>query len=200
MMLADGGGALNQSTRKNLAQYDQCISSIELKIAELPPGPLADSYHLALTFALAELSRDRAAIQALFASAMADEAGFDLLRGERAERLTRAYHRLALTSDDAFRDPAALELAIALYAFHMLAILFWLYDRSPEQASTRKLLNLTRELFKLLRPLFFLPMLPQGIAKLAEIVLPELRRASEGAAAHKDPRDGKHEDFDIHRD
>ena len=199
-MQADAGDALSHQTRKNLAQYDHCISSIESKIAELPPGPLADRYHLALTFALAELSKERAAMQALFAAAMAEEAGFDLLRGERADRLSRAYHRLVLASDDALRDPAALELGIAFYTFHMLAVLFWLYDRSPEQASTLTLLNLARELFKLLRPLFFLPMVPQGIAKLAEIVLPELRRASEGAAAHDDPRDGEHENFDIHRD
>ena len=88
--------------------------------------------------------------------------------------LSRTYHRLVLRSDDALRDPKALELGIALYTFHMLLVLFWLYDRSPEQASTRKLVNLARELFKLLRPLFFLPLVPQGIAKLAAIVLPEL--------------------------
>ena len=199
-MRANIGDTLNQSTRKNLTRYDQCISAVESKIAELPTGPLTDRYHLTLTFALAELSKERAAMQALFASAMADEAGFDLLRGERAERLSRAYHLLVLASDDALPDPKALELAIALYTFHMLVIIFWLYDRSPEQASTLKLLNLTRELFKLLRPLFFLPMVPQGIAKLAEIVLPELWRASQGAAAHDDPRDGEYKDFDIHRD
>ncbi len=199
-MQAEAGDTLSRQTRKNLAQYDQFISSIEAKIAELPPGPLADRYHLALTFALAALSSERGAMQALFAAAMAEEAGFDLLRGERAERLSRAYHRLVLASDDALSDPKALELSIALYSFHMLAILFWLYDRSPKQAATRKLLTLTRELFKLLRSLFFLPMVPQGITKLAEILRPELTRASEGAAAHDDPRDGEHKDFNIHRD
>ncbi len=199
-MQAGAGDTLSHETRKNLARYDQSISAIESKIAELPPGPVADGYHLALSFALAELSNDRTAMQALFAAAMAEEAGFDLLRGERADRLSRAYHRLVLTSDDALRDSGALELGIAFYTFHMLVTLFWLYDRSPEQTSTLKLLNLTRELFKLLRPLFFLPMVPQGIAKLAEIVLPELRPASEGAAAHDDPRDREHEDFDVHRD
>lgn len=200
MTQAGAGQILSCQTRKNLAPYDQCIASIESKIAELPPGPLADRYHHALTIALAELKKERAAMQALFAAAMDERAGFDLLRGERADRLSRAYHRLVLASDDALRDPTALELAISLYTFHMLLILFWLYDRSPGQASTYKLLNLMRELFKLLRPLFFLPLVPQGIAKLSEIVLPELRRASEGAAAHDDPRDGEHKDFDIHRD
>ena len=187
-------------TPPNLALYHQCISSIEAKIAELPPGQLADRYHQSLAHALAEMAKERAAMQALFGAAMAEDAGFDVMRGERAERLSRAYHGLVLASDDALRDPKALELAIALYTIHMMILLFWLYDRSPEQASTRKLVTLARELFKLLRPLFFLPLVPQGIANLAAIMLPEISRASEGAAAHDDARDGEQKDFNIHRD
>lgn len=184
----------------NLALYHQRIAAIEAKIADLPPGSVADRYHHALTFALAEMAKERATMQALFAAAMAEDAGFDLMRGERAERLSRAYHGLVLASDDALRDPKALELGIALYTIHMMLVLFWLYDRSPEQASTRKLATLAHELFKLLRPLFFLPIAPQVIARLAAILLPEIRRASEGAAAQDDPRDGEHQDFNIHRD
>lgn len=184
----------------NLALYHRCIAAIEAKIADLPPGPVADRYHQALSFALAEMAKERAAMQTLFAAAMAEDAGFDLMRGERAERLSRAYHGLVLASDDALPDPKALELGIALYTIHTMLLLFWLYDRSPEQASTRKLATLAHELFKLLRPLFFLPMAPQVIARLAAILLPEIRPASEGAAAKDDSRDGEHQNFDIHRD
>ena len=98
------------------------------------------------------------------------------------------------------QEPKARELGIALYTFHMLVVVFWLYDRSPGQASTGKLVRLVHELFKLIRPMFFLPMIPQGIARLAEIVLPDLGDSSVGAAAQDDPRDGQHQDFDIHRD
>lgn len=187
-----------RDTTRRLALYDQVLDSLESIIDELPAGQIADRYHQSLTHALALMAEERKATAALFAAALADDADFDLLRGERAERLTRAYHQLVTKSDDA--HPKALELGIALYTFHMLIVLFWLYDRSPKQESTRKLLDLTRDLFKLLRPMFFLPMAPQGIAKLAEIVLPELKRESERAAAQEDPRDGEHQDFDIHRD
>ncbi len=189
-----------RDTARRLALYDEFLDSHEAAIDELPYGQIADRYHRSLTSALALMAGERKAMAALFAAALAEDAPFDLLRGERAARLTRAYHRLVTKSDDALGEPKALELGIALYTFHMLIVLFWLYDRSPEQESTRKLLNLTRDLFKLLRPMFFLPMVPQGIARLAEIVLPELKRESERAAAQEDPRDSEHQDFDIHRD
>ena len=190
-------------TSRQLTLYDQFIDSLAAGIDELPSGPLAERYHQALRHALSLMSRERGAMAALFAAALVEEeeeGDFDLLRGERAERLARAYHRLVLRSSDALPDPKALELAIALYTFHMLVILFWLYDRSPDGSSTQKLLRLTRELFKWLRPLFILPLAPQGIAKLAEIVLPGLKPESVRAAAQDDPRDSEHQNFDIHRD
>ena len=187
-------------TSRQWTRYDQFIDSLAAGIDELPSGPLAERYHQALRHALSLMSRERGAMAALFAAALVAEEDCDLLHGERAERLARAYHRLVLRSSDALPEPKALELAIALYTFHMLVILFWLYDRSPDGSSTQKLLRLMRELFKWLRPLFILPLAPQGIAKLAEIVLPGLKPESVRAAAQDDPRDSEHQNFDIHRD
>lgn len=197
-MSAISNEAPNSENLRRLARYDQFLLAFEATIDDLPSGPIADRYHQSLRQALALMAGERAALAALYAAALAEDAHFDLLRGQQAERLSRAYQRLALASDDA--QPKALELGIALYSFHQLIVLFWLYDRSPEQEATQRLLKLTRELFKLLRPMFFLPMVPQGIAKLADIVLPELKRKSERAAAQEDPRDGEHQDLDIHRD
>lgn len=179
--------------------YDGHLATLEATIDSLAPGQLADRYHQSLKAALETMSGQRGELAALFGMAMADEAGLDLMRGDGAERLARAYHRLVLKSDDALPDPKALQMGIALYAFHMLALLFWLYDRSPDQAATRKLLPWAHELFKLLRPLYLLPLIPQGVARLASIVMPELLRKSQRATAQNDARDGQHQDFDIHR-
>lgn len=183
-----------------LKRYDQLLLAFEATIDDLPSGPIADRFHQSLRQTLALMAGERPALASLYAAALAEDANFDLLRGQRAERLSLAYHRLVLASDDALRGSKALELGIALYSFHQLIVLFWLYDRSPEKEATQRLLILTRELFKVLRPMFFLPKIPQGIASLAEIVLPELKRKSERAAAQEDPRDGEHQDFDIHCD
>jgi len=183
-----------------LDRYRGHIAALEATMEALPPGQLADRYRQSLEAALAGLAGQRAETQALFAAALAKDADFDLMRGEAAQALSRAYQRLVLESQDALPEAKALELGIALYTIHMLVILFWLYDRSPDQASTGKLIRLAHELFKLLRPLFILPLIPGGIAKLAAIVLPELRRPLDGAAAQDDARDRQHQDFDIHGD
>jgi len=194
----DNSGDAGQPSLVHL--YDRHIASMEAALDSPAPGQVADRYRQSLEAALEAMSSQRGELAALFSAAMTDEASLDLVRGDGAERLARAYHRLVLRSDDALRDPKALQLGIALYAIHMLVVLFWLYDRSPDQAATQKLLGWAHELFKLLRPLYLLPMIPQGIAKLAAIVMPELLRRSERAAAQNDARDSHHQDFDIHRE
>ena len=137
---------------------------------------------------------------ALFAGAMRSDADVSLMENPQGQLLSNAYRQLVLESDDALREPKAAELGIVLYTFHMLLILFWLYDRSPGQVSTERLLDFVHEIFRLLRPMFFLPMVPQGIAKLAQIVMPDQKQVANsiGATAQDDTRDGQHEDFDIH--
>lgn len=165
-----------------------------------PAGQLAERYHKVLQHAIDRLSVDRGALTMLFAAAMAEDADLDVMSGALAQRLASAYHLLVLESDDALRDNKALELGIALYTMHMLVVLFWLYDRSPGQASTQKLLRFVHELFRLLRPMFFMPMIPQGIAKLAEIVMPQMVGRSISAAAQENTGDGQQQDLDVHGD
>ena len=169
------------------ALYAGRIDELVAIIDALPAGQLVDRYHKVLNHALAGMAADRGALAALFAAAMAGEADIELMTGAPGERLASAYYRLVRESQDALRDPKARDLGVALYTAHMLLVLFWLYDRSPGQAATRKLLRFVQDIFKLLRPMFFLPMFPQGIARLAEIVMPQLVGRSVGAAAQENP-------------
>lgn len=186
---------------------DIALTLVQAKIAELArhidslaAGAMADRYSQTLSFAIQTLSQDREAVAAVFAGAMLDAAEFDLLSGSSAQRLTVALERLVLESDDALRGRQARDMTAALFTILMLVLLFWCYDRSPERKSTGSLLDLARDLFAQLRPLYFLPMAPGAIARLAAIVQPLSESASVGAAAQEDARDGKHQDFDVHRD
>ena len=182
------------------AIYAEHVDDLVKFIDQLAPGQMADRYHAVLSHAVESMAVDRAALAALFGAAMVEDADLQLMAGSQAEQWASAYHRLVRGSQDALREPKALEMGISLYTVQMLLLLFWLYDRSPGQVSTRKLLNFLHELFRLARPLFFMPLIPQGIAKLAHIVMPQLLGDSEGAAAQDDARDGQEQDLDIHRD
>ncbi len=174
------------------------IDELVARIDALPAGAMADRYCLALTFAVHTLAQDREAVVAVFADAMVDCAEFELMSGSSAQRLTIAMERLVLESADALRGQQARDMAAALYATLMQVLIFWCYDRSPGQAATDNLLGLARDLYAQLRPLYFLPMTRQAIARLASIVQPQSQSASEGAAAQNDARDGEHQDFDVH--
>ncbi len=167
------------------ALYEGQLDELVAMVGALPAGQMADRYQQVLRQSLAAMEPDRGALAALFGAALAGEADFDFMRGAPGERLAAAYQRMARESDDALRDPKALELGVALYTAHMLIVLFWLYDRSPGRASTLQLLRFVHDLFKQLRPMFFLPMFPQGIARLAEIVMPQLVGRSISAAAQE---------------
>lgn len=172
--------------------YIEQVDTLALALDGLPPGQLADRYYQALQLTLRRLRPMRGAMSALFAADMRSDAAASMLDSPPGYRLARAYRQMVLDSDDALREAAAADLGAVLYMFHMLLIVFWLYDRSPSQARTEQLLGFVHEMFKLLRPLFFLPMVPQGLAKLARIVQPERQRGNESvsAAAQDDAGDG----------
>ncbi len=183
-----------------LALVQAKIDELAAYIDSLAAGAMADRYSQTLSFALRTLSQDRDVVTAVFASAMVDGAEFDLMSGLSAQRLTAAMERLVLQSDDALREQQARDMGAALYTALMLILVFWCYDRSPGQAVTGDLLGLVCDLFAQVRPLYFLPMAPQAIARLAAIVQPLTEPASVGAAAQKDARDSEHQYLDVHRD
>ena len=198
-----------------LASVQQCFSSKEAAaialvqakfdeltrhIDSLAAGAMAHRYKQALTFAVQLLAQDRDAVAAVFARAMSDDAEFDIMAGSFARKLGAALERLVLQSDDALSAKQARDMGIALHSTLMLVLVFWCYDRSPEQQATSRLLDLVGDLFAQLRPLYLLPMAPQAVARLAGIMQPLLQSASVGAAAQEDTRDREHQDFDVHRD
>ncbi len=139
-------------------------------------GQLTDRYNVVLAQMLINLKPNRIALMALFGAAMRPESNLSLMGTDNnpvSHQLSEGYHQLILTSDDALREPKAQQLGIVLYTFHMLIILFWLYDRTPDQQATDKLRHFIYELFKLLRPMFMFPIIPKAIAKLSQIMMPQ---------------------------
>jgi AcrR family transcriptional regulator len=172
-----------------MSLYQDYIESLIAYIDDLPPGQMADRYTQVLEKTIQILHPHRRALMALFGVAMHPESGISLMGTDDnpiSRRMSQGYHQLVLQSDDALRQPKAEQMGVVLYTFHMLVMLFWLYDRSNQQSSTVKLIGFVHELFKMLRPMFFLPVIPQAIAKLSRIVMPEVatETTSNGVAEH----------------
>lgn len=160
-----------------MALYCDHVDALVAHINTLPAGQMADRYNMVLEEVIRDLTPYRYALMALFGVAMRPDSGISLMGTDNnpiSKQLCDGYYQLVIGSDDALRSPKAEQTGVTLYTFHMLILLFWLYDRSDDQASTQKLLRFVRDLFKMIRPMFFLPTIPQAIAKLSVIVMPHL--------------------------
>ncbi len=160
-----------------MALYCDCVDKLVVYMESLETGQMADRYHQVLTKTLEILSPHRFALMGLFGVAMRPDSDISLMGTDNnpiSKQLSDGYRQVVLGSQDSLREPKATQMGVVLYTFHMLVLLFWLYDRSDNQASSTKLLNFVHDLFKMLRPMFFLPMIPQAIAKLSQIVMPNL--------------------------
>lgn len=165
-----------------MSLYSEHINHLISSMENLPTGQLADRYYEVLEQTLTDFADYRLALMALFGTAMRPDSGLSLMGTDdnpTSLQLTEGYHQLVLSSDDALKEPKALQLSVALYTFHMLVIIFWLYDRTPNQKATHKLTHFVHELFKILRPMFILPMVPQAIAKLSAIIMPSVELTSD---------------------
>jgi hypothetical protein len=83
---------------------------------------------------------------------------------------------------DAPRERQARDLATVLYGAHLALLLFWLYDRSPNQRATEELLSLTCELLSIARRLLRLPPVAKVLARLARVIGPMFDGIVEGQA------------------
>jgi hypothetical protein len=141
----------------------------------LPAGQMADRFAAVLRYTLEGLTPYRSAMTALFGASMDPESGVSVMGVEGdslRSRTETSFHNLVLESNDALREPKSEQMGTVLYTVYLLMLLFWLYDRTPNQRATHELVGFLHETFRLMRPMFLLPMIPKAIGRLAEIVSP----------------------------
>lgn len=155
--------------------YLRLAQQLERQLADLPPAPLADRFERAMRAKLALLEPYRPALGALFSVSLNPQTDLGVLSpatGEIRDRVTAVYLMAVSGATDAPKPQQAGELATILYTLHLLFILFWLSDRTPEQRATYELLGIARDLLNTLRPALRLPPVARLLSRLARALLP----------------------------
>jgi AcrR family transcriptional regulator len=158
-----------------LAHYEQLGRDAIAQIDAMPPGPIALLYREMLAGLLARLTPYRDALGAVFGAAMNPNSNVAVLGINTAmlrERTIEAIGGMVAKATDAPRQAQIQQIATILYSAQLLILLFWLYDRTPGQQATGKLLDFTQEAMQLLRPALILPPVARSVARLAEILEP----------------------------
>jgi len=135
---------------------------------DIPFSHVAQRFYDVMSAKIAQLEPHRADMARLFANAMQTEA----LHGVFAQdAMTQAFVDVVERSTDAPSRPEDVDgLAHLLYALYLLTVLFWLYDRTPQRTATAHLMDFTREMIRLLRPMMIMPMFAKALTKVSAIV------------------------------
>lgn len=158
-----------------LALYARMEQEFAASMEALPPAPVAQRFGQMMRAKLAELAPYREALGALAGAALNPRSNVAVLGDTTAEvrqRVSAMFLAVVLGATDAPRERVARDLATALYGTHLALILFWLYDRTPNQRATDELLTLICDALRIARRLLRLPPMAHMLARLARVMGP----------------------------
>ena len=157
-----------------MALYESLSAELLARIETQPPDSMAERFHLAMTQVFAVIGPHRAALATLFGVGLQPDSQVGLF-GEQGDALRyqmqATFSRLIEGSTDRPNKPEMTQsLSLLLYTLHLVLILAWLYDRTPQQRASLALLDFSREALKIVRPLMIMPLMSQSITRLAQIL------------------------------
>ena len=127
-----------------LALYDQLSTQVEARAAAMPRGRWRDRFLFALDASLTILRPHRQTLAALVPVLVsnAPDGLFSSTTAFSRARVQRIYQDAVVGASDAPRDEVAAALGRLLYLTHLVVVLWWLLDKSPQQRATRALVRL----------------------------------------------------------
>ncbi|MCW5966459.1 MAG: TetR/AcrR family transcriptional regulator [Bryobacterales bacterium] len=127
-----------------LALYDELSIRFAEQAGELPHGKWRDRFVFTLRLSLEVLWSHRVTLRALVPVIVGDAEDGVFATGTlfARERIQSAFQDAVSGATDAPTKPLADSLGRLLYLLHLGVVLWWLLDRSPEQKSTKDLVNL----------------------------------------------------------
>jgi AcrR family transcriptional regulator len=159
-----------------IALYRRCADQFAVWVGdELGKGTIAKRYGAAMRADLAFLGAFRDGFAALFQAGLNPDAETavlgDKVSGVR-EQVWETFLAVIAGAKDAPGARQSRELATALYAGHLMIILFWLQDRSENQSKTYELIAFAEETLGRVRPALLLPMTARILTKFIRIIGP----------------------------
>ena len=158
-----------------LLLYEDLVGHLGAKMALLPTGTTSLRFGALIRLTFGLLRPHRRTLGGLFGVGLSADSELAVF-GPRAsgvrERMWGLYNRVVTGASDALKPAQTDQLTTILYAGHLIFVLFWLLDRSPEQASTEALLKLTARMLQTLRPVMGLKLVSEPLSDIHGILAP----------------------------
>jgi len=156
-----------------LAVYWQMASETSDQIEMLQAASIAERFYQLMVLRLEQAVPYRSAFRALFGATLHPDSGINILGANSVgmrDQARQAFGLMVSRAADAPPESLREDVTTLLYSLHFAVILFWLYDRSPDQRTTFELLAFTRDMLALVRRGLSLPFIKQGVVRLAGIL------------------------------
>jgi AcrR family transcriptional regulator len=136
---------------------------------------MAERYHMLMQHKMAQVKPHRAALMALFCAVMQPDANTTLnIWGRNTtdsrDKMLDVFGHVVNGATDKLNEPVASSMITLLYAFYILLMIFWSYDRTPDFRATRLMLDFMREALKIVRPMMLMPVISKAVVRLAGIL------------------------------
>jgi len=167
---------------------------------------MAERYHIVMEHKLTQVTPHRAALTALFCAVMQPNNTLSVWgrnSTDSRDKMLDVFTHVVNGATDKLNERVASSMITLLYAFYILLMMFWSYDRTPEHRATRLMLDFMREALKIVRPMMLMPVITKAIIRLAEIlalvfVNPPQTGGSDGLNGDGSPRQSlNHLSLDI---
>lgn len=124
-----------------LELYDGLSAEFEQRVRDLPRGSWPTRFVVAVRMSLEVLRPHRQALRGLMPLGASERHGhlFGPSTGFSRERVQSGFVQVVRGAQGSVDDVE--RLGVALYLIHLAVVLFWLVDRSVEQAATARLLD-----------------------------------------------------------
>jgi AcrR family transcriptional regulator len=160
-----------------LKLYQNLCAELEEYAHQLPPGSLPERFHAAIAKTLELMTPHRAALSALFGTALNSHSSAGVFSKSTADirrNARRTYLMIIRGAKNAPKESQCEDLATVLYGIHLAMVLFWLIDESQQAGRTHLLLAFLRDMLKLLQPILRFPPVSLALVRLADILGPLL--------------------------
>lgn len=181
--IADEAGVSVGTTNYHFASKHQLVQELYLEVetghrdAALPAlegvDDLIDRLRIVYTTGLAQLTPYHAHAGEFLAAAVSPRSEINPLSGESAAARDipeALFARAVSGARHGLPDQIAAGLPQALFLAHLLLALFWVYDGSPDQQRTRRLLDRGLGLLRLALPLAKLPLVRRPVVELLDLI------------------------------
>ncbi len=158
-----------------LALYQQLMEKYSDTVTNLEPGSLGMRWGAATRADLDRVTQHRMALMGLTSAGLTPGSATQVLGSESKYirlRMLEIFEELVSGSQDLPRSVDVKGLATLMYGLHLLFVLFWLQDPTPNQRATASLVVLCEETMGWLRFLSRLPGFRTLLVRLSEIMGP----------------------------